>query len=170
MFKSIAAAGLLAASSMFMTAAPAMADCQDAKVAGTVAGAVIGGLLGSQFGHGGGRTAATVGGVLLGGFAGHEIARDSCHDKRYDAYYYNETYDDAFESRDEDRNYEWDNPYSHHHGYVRPTEYYEDGYEGHDGPCRRFEQRIWVDDQEETGTGVACRRHDGSWKILSQDD
>ncbi len=170
MLKSIAAALLLAASSLAMTASPAMADCEDAKVAGTVGGAIIGGIIGSQFGHGGGRTAATVGGVLLGGLAGHEIVRGSCRDKHYDAYYYNESYDDAFDSRDEDRNYEWENPYSHHHGYVRPTEYYEDGYQGHDGPCRRFEQRIWVDGEEQTGTGVACRRHDGSWKIINNDD
>ena len=169
MFKSIAAAGLLAASSLFMTASPAMADCQDAKVAATIGGAVLGGILGNQFGHGSGRAAATVGGALLGGFAGHEIARDSCRDKHYDAYYYNTTYDDAFDDRD-DRRYDWENPYSHHRGYVRTTEYYDDGYEGHSGPCRAFEQRIWVDGEEETGTGVACRRHDGSWKIVSNDD
>jgi surface antigen len=169
MYKTIAAACLLAASS-FIAATPAMADCQDVKVEGTVAGAIIGGVIGSQFGHGGGRTAATVGGVLLGGIAGNAIARDSCHDKRYDAYYYDNVYDDAFDGRDDDRRYEWENPYSHHHGYVRTTEYYEDGYEGHDGPCRAFEQRIWIDGDEQRGTGVACRRHDGSWKIISDND
>jgi surface antigen len=172
MLKSIAAVGLLAASSMFMTATPALAECHDAKVAGTVGGAIIGGIIGNQFGRGSGRAAATVGGVIVGGLVGREIARDSCRDKRHDAYYYNDSYQDAFESDDEDddRQYAWENPYSHHRGYVRNTAYLADGWEDHDGPCRRFESRVWVDGDEEYGTGIACRRSNGTWQIVSADD
>ena len=168
MLKSIAAALLLAASSLAMTATPAMADCEDSKVAGTVGGAIIGGIIGNQFGHGGGRTAATVGGVFLGGLAGHEIARDSCRDDHYDAYYYNGAYDDAFDNGD-DRRYDWDNPNSHHHGWVRPTDYYADGWRDNDGPCRAFETRMYNDSDEEYGHGVACRTSHGHWKIVSMD-
>ena len=168
MLKSIAAVGLLAASSLFLAATPAFADCHDEKVAGTVGGAIIGGIIGNQYGHGSGRTAATVGGAILGGIAGHEITKDACKDKHYDAYYYNDTYDEAFEDRD-DGEYNWENPYSHHRGYIHTTEYMEDGYRDYDGPCRRFEQRVWVDGEEDYGTGVACRRPNGAWQIVSND-
>ncbi len=168
MLKSFAAATLFAASTLFMTAAPAHADCEDAKAAGTVGGAIVGGIIGNQFGHGGGRAAATVGGVVLGGLAGREIAKDSCRDERYDAYYYDDAYDDAFENGD-DRRYEWSNPHSHNHGWVRPTDYYEDGWEDHHGPCRAFETRIWNDGDEEYGHGVACQTRHGRWKIVDMD-
>ena len=166
MIKSITAVCLISLGLM-AGASPAFADCRDVKVEGTVAGGIIGGIIGNQFGHGSGKTAATIGGVILGGIAGNAIARDSCRDKHYDAYYYGNTYDDAFNSRDE-RDYGWENPYSHNRGSVRPTDYYEDGYRDHPGPCRRFEQRIWIDGREETGTGIACRNPDGSWQILNE--
>jgi len=67
------------------------------------------------------------------------------------------------------RRYEWENPNSGHHGWIRPTEWYEDGYHGHDGPCRAFEATTWVDDDKETASGVACRRHNGTWKIINED-
>ena len=164
MIKSISIAGIVA-TGLFVGGTPALADCHDAKVEGTVGGAIVGGVIGSQFGRGGGRTAATVGGVLLGGLAGNAIARDSCRDERADEYYYDNTYYDAFDSRDNDRQYEWHNPYNNHRGYVRPTAYYDDGYRGHSGPCREFEQHIWVDGREETDTGIACRERDGSWRV-----
>jgi len=172
MLKSIAAVSLLAASSLFMAATPAFADCHDEKVAGTVGGAIIGGIIGNQFGHGSGRAAATVGGAVVGGLVGHEITKDACKDKRYDAYYYNESYQEAFDDEDynDSRRYEWDNPYNHHRGYVRTTEYMEDGWQDYDGPCRRFESRMWVDGEEEYGSGIACRTRSGTWKVVSADD
>src|SRR5262245_44805954 len=100
MYKSIVAATLIAASSMFMTATPALADCSAVKAAATVGGAIVGGSIGNQFGRGAGRAAATVGGAILGGLVGREIAKDSCRDKRYDAYYYDDSYDEAFNSDD----------------------------------------------------------------------
>ena len=167
MLKSMAV-GLIAAGSLFAAAAPALADCEDSKAAGTVGGAIIGGIIGNQFGHGGGRAAATVGGAILGGIAGHEIAKDSCRDERYDAYYYDDAYNDAFEYGD-DRRYEWRNPHSHRRGWVRPTEYYEDGWHDNDGPCRAFETRVYDGDDEEYAHGVACRTGRGRWKIVNME-
>lgn len=167
MFRSISMAVVLMVGSMFATS-PASANCKDVEVAGTVAGAIVGGIIGNQFGHGRGRTAATVGGVVLGGIAGNAIARDSCKDKRSDQYYYDDAYYDSFNGDDE-RRYDWDNPYNNHSGYVQATDYYEDGYNGYEGPCRQFEQRIYIDGQEEVGTGVACRNSDGTWRIVSHD-
>jgi len=140
----------------------------DADVAvGTGLGAIVGGVIGNQFGHGSGRTAATIGGVILGGIAGNAIAKDSCKDDHHDAYYYNNTYYDAFNDADEGEEYSWRNPYSNNYGYVTAGEYYEDGYQDYSGPCREFEQRVYIDGRPETATGVACRQPDGTWRIVS---
>lgn len=140
----------------------------DADVAvGTGLGAIVGGIIGNQFGKGSGRTAATIGGVVLGGVVGNQIAKDACKDDRHDAYYYNDTYVDAFNDPDEGEEYGWRNPHSNNYGYVSAGEYYDDGYEGYAGPCREFEQRVYIDGRPETATGVACRQSDGSWRIVS---
>jgi surface antigen len=140
----------------------------DADVAvGTGLGAVVGGIIGNQFGKGSGRTAATIGGIVLGGIAGNAIAKDACKDKNHDAYYYNNTYYDAFNDPDEGDEYEWRNPHTDNHGYVTAGDYYDDGYNGYAGPCRQFEQRVYIDGRAETATGVACRQPDGTWRIVS---
>lgn len=141
-------------------------DCGADVAIGTGLGAIVGGVIGNQFGKGSGRTAATIGGVVLGGIAGNAIAKDACEDDRHDAYYYNNTYYDAFDSDDE-REYEWRNPYTNNYGYVTPGDYYDDGYQGYEGPCREFSQRVFIDGHPETAYGVACRQNDGSWRIVS---
>lgn len=141
--------------------------CDTDEVVGTGLGAIVGGVIGNQFGHGSGKTAATIGGVILGGIAGNAIAKDSCKDQHADAYYYNNTYYDAFNDRDEGEEYNWRNPYSNNYGTVSAGEYYEDGYEGYSGPCREFEQSVYIDGRPETATGVACRQGDGTWRIVS---
>ena len=142
-------------------------DC-DADVAiGTGLGALVGGIIGNQFGHKSGKTAATIGGVVLGGIAGNAIAKDACKDKHHDAYYYNNSYYDAFNDPDDGDEYEWRNPYTNNYGYVSAGEYYDDGYQGYDGPCREFEQRVYIDGRPETATGVACRQPNGTWRIVS---
>lgn len=142
-------------------------SCDTDVAVGTGLGAIVGGVIGNQFGHGSGRTAATIGGVILGGIAGNAIAKDACKDKRHDAYYYNNSYYDAFNDPDEGDEYEWRNPYSNNYGYVTAGSYYDDGYEGYSGPCREFEQRVYIDGHPETATGVACRQPDGTWRIVS---
>jgi surface antigen len=54
-----------------------------------------------------------------------------------------------------------------HYGHVTPGETWEDGYAGHDGPCREFSQRVFIDGRPETAYGVACRQSDGSWRTVS---
>lgn len=142
-------------------------NCDGDVAVGTGLGAVVGGIIGNQFGHGSGRTAATIGGVILGGIAGNAIAKDTCKDDRYDAYYYNDTYYDAFNDPDEGDEYGWRNPNTNNYGYVTAGEYYEDGYQNYAGPCREFEQRVYIDGRPETATGVACRQGDGTWRIVS---
>jgi surface antigen len=141
-------------------------SCDGDVAAGTIIGGVLGGVIGNQFGKGSGKTAATVGGVILGGIAGNQIAKDACNDDRQDAYYYNDTYADALSNGDDGREYEWRNPHTRNYGYVTPGDYYEDGYDGYDGPCREFSQRVYIDGRPETAYGVACRQPDGSWRIV----
>ena len=141
-------------------------DCGADVAIGTGLGAIVGGVIGNQFGKGSGRTAATIGGVVLGGIAGNAIAKDACKDQNHDAYYYNNTYYDAFNG-DEGEEYEWRNPHTSNYGYVTAGEYYDEGYGGYSGPCREFEQRVYIDGRPETATGVACRQPDGTWRIVS---
>lgn len=149
------------------TYAQSSSSCDADVAVGTGLGAIVGGVIGNQFGKGSGRTAATIGGVILGGIAGNAIAKDACKDDRHDAYYYNDTYSDAFASGDEGEEYEWRNPHTNNYGYVTPGETYDDGYEGYEGPCREFSQRVFIDGRPETAYGVACRQGDGSWRIVS---
>ena len=143
-------------------------NCSNGDVAvGTGLGAVVGGIIGNQFGHGSGKTAATIGGVILGGIAGNAIAKDACGNERDDAYYYNNSYYDAFSDTNDGEQYQWRNPYTNNYGYVTAGDYYEDGYGGYDGPCREFEQRVYIDGRPETATGIACRQPDGTWRIVS---
>jgi surface antigen len=141
-------------------------NCEADVAVGTGIGAVVGGIIGNQFGRGGGRAAATIGGVILGGIAGNAIAKDSCRDERYDAYYYNDTYAEAFDDPDEGDEYAWRNPHTNNYGYVTPGDRYDDGYADYAGPCREFEQRVYIDGQPETATGVACKQQDGTWRIV----
>ena len=142
--------------------------CNDVDIAvGTGLGGLVGGIIGSQFGKGSGKTAATIGGVILGGIAGNAIAKGACKDKRQDAYYYNNAYYDSFNDPEEDERYEWNNPYTNNHGYVSAGEYYEDGYQDYDGPCREFTQTVYIDGRPEQATGVACRQPNGTWRIVS---
>lgn len=143
-------------------------SCNDVDIAvGTGLGGLVGGIIGNQFGKGSGKTAATIGGVILGGIVGNSIAKDACKDKRQDAYYYNDAYYSSFNDPEEDERYEWNNPYTDNHGYVSAGEYYEDGYEDYEGPCREFTQTVYIDGRPEQATGVACRQPNGTWRIVS---
>ena len=143
-------------------------SCNDVDIAvGTGIGGLVGGIIGSQFGKGSGKTAATIGGVILGGIAGNAIAKDACKDKRQDAHYYNNAYYDSFNDPDEDERYEWSNPYTNNHGYVSAGQYYDEGYQDYDGPCREFTQTVYIDGRPEQATGVACRQPNGTWRIVS---
>ncbi len=127
--------------------------------AGTIIGAVAGGVIGNQFGRGRGRTVATIAGVLLGGALGNRIADD----RRCNNYYQRDAYYEAFEYDDGDHRTRWDNPYSDDYGYIEARDTYRDD---HGRTCREFTQTIFVEGRRETATGVACRRSDGTWRII----
>ena len=56
-------------------------------------------------------------------------------------------------------------PVQRQYGYVTPiSEYYDEGF---DGPCREFEQTVYINGTRAEAHGVACRDGDGSWRIVN---
>ena len=127
---------------------------------GTVAGAVGGGIIGSQIGGGRGQMIATGLGTLLGAWAGNEIGASL------------DRADYAFAREAEQRAYtapigqqiSWSNPESGNYGTITPT---RQGVTASGEDCREFEQTIYVGGRAETGVGVACKRADGRWDVIS---
>ncbi|MBN4051648.1 glycine zipper 2TM domain-containing protein [Parvibaculum lavamentivorans] len=129
-------------------------------VIGGIAGAALGGFLGSKIGSGSGRTVATIGGALAGGLLGNQAVTNlTCQDQR--AVY--DTTQSTLEQYPSGRAATWNNPDSGNWGTVTPTQTYVNA-RGQN--CRQFEQIIYIDGNPETGTGVACRQPNGSWKIV----
>ena len=149
-----------------LTATIALGACEGIQNSGTkekigsVAGAIGGGVIGSQIGGGSGRLIATGVGTLLGAWVGNEIG--SSLDKA----------DYAYAQQAEQRAYtapigqtiSWNNPQSGNYGSVTPI---RDGATASGDYCREYEQTIYVNGRAETGVGVACKRSDGSWDIVS---
>ena len=127
---------------------------------GTAAGAIGGGVIGSQIGGGSGQFIATGVGTLLGAWIGNEIG--SSLDRA----------DMAYAQKAEQRAYSapigqtisWNNPESGNYGTVTPI---RDGSTASGEYCREYEQTIYVDGRAETGVGVACKRADGTWDVIS---
>ncbi len=127
---------------------------------GTVAGAVGGGLLGGQIGGGNGQIVAAAAGTLLGAWIGNEVGKSL--DKA----------DIAYARRAETQAYAaplgqqiaWNNPESGNYGTVTPI---RDGSTASGDYCREYEQTIYVGGRAETAVGVACKRNDGSWEVIS---
>ena len=127
---------------------------------GSIAGAVGGGVLGAQVGGGSGQIIAASVGTMLGAWVGSEIG--SSLDKA----------DYGYAQQAEARAYEaplnqqiaWNNPESGNYGTVTPI---RDGSTASGDFCREYEQTIYVGGRAETGVGVACKRDDGKWEVVS---
>jgi surface antigen len=128
---------------------------------GTIVGAGMGALLGSQLGGGKGQMAAVAIGALAGAWVGGELGQSL--DKADKAYMGRST-QDSLEYGKTGTAMSWRNPDSGNSGTVTPTQTYQKAGGEY---CRSFEQTIYVDGKEETGTGRACRQPDGTWKIVS---
>jgi len=134
---------------------------REKETVGTVAGAGLGALLGSQLGGGKGKFAAIALGTLAGAWAGSEIGKSL---DKADKQYAQRTAQDALEYNNVQQASTWRNPDSGNSGTVTPTSTFRDS-DGTD--CRDFETSIYVDGEQEKGTGKACRQADGTWKIAS---
>ncbi len=143
-----------------------LAGCSDTngpgtkQVVGALGGAALGGFVGSQIGGGTGRLIATAAGTAIGAFVGSEIGRSMDEVDRMKA----SRAQQQATSAPIGQTITWNNPDSGNQGSYTPT---NDGYTQNGRYCRQFRETITVDGQTETGTGVACRRADGTWEIMS---
>lgn len=136
----------------------ALAGCQGMRKedAGALTGAAVGGAVGHNFGSGSGKVLATFAGAVLGAFAGSNIGRrldvyDEMQAQR--ALEYNRTGDQTT----------WVNPDSGKQVVFVPTETYQRDSGQY---CREYRTQVEVGGRVEEAYGTACRRPDGSWKIV----
>ncbi|MAF95045.1 MAG: hypothetical protein CMM60_04750 [Rhodospirillaceae bacterium] len=142
-----------------------LAACQSMQdnpkqTGGTLLGAGLGALVGSQVGGGKGKLAAVAVGALAGAWAGSEIGKSL---DKADRLYAQRNAQDGLEYTQTGQSKSWRNPDSGNSGTITPTRTYRTA-EGKN--CRDFETTIYVDGKQETGTGRACRRTDGTWQIV----
>ncbi len=130
------------------------------QAGGTLLGAGLGALLGSQVGGGKGKLAAVAVGALAGAWAGSEIGKSL---DKADRIYAQRNAQDGLEYSQTGQSKAWRNPDSGNSGTLTPTRTYRTA-EGRN--CRDFETTIYVDGKQETGSGRACRRTDGTWQII----
>lgn len=127
---------------------------------GSVVGAIGGGLLGGQVGGGNGRIVAASVGTLLGAWVGNEVGKSL---DKADYAYARQAEAKAYEAP-LNQQISWNNPESGNYGTVTPI---RDGSTASGDYCREYEQTIYVDGRAETGVGVACKRDDGRWEVVS---
>lgn len=139
----------------------ACAEGREGESLGTVAGGALGALLGSQIGGGKGQLAAVAIGAIAGAWAGSELGKKMDEE---DKVYAQRTAQDAMEYNKAGQTSTWRNPESGNSGTVTPVHTYENA-TGKD--CREFETSIFVEGEQEKGTGTACRQADGTWQIES---
>lgn len=153
---------MLLLASAVISASLALSGCADRgnkETVTSIAGAALGGLLGAQFGGGKGQLVTTGLGVLLGALAGSELGRTLDDVDRLKA---NKAATTAHTSPI-GHGINWNNPETGNRGTVTAV---RDGTSQDGLYCREFQQTITVESKTQTGTGVACRRPDGTWRIV----
>jgi len=149
--------GTLIAATVLQSAAPAYAGREDV---GNIVGGIIGGVIGSQIGGGNGKTAATIIGAIAGSMIGGNIGRD-LDDGDHRAI--GDAQRDCFQ-RDVGQRVDWDgNRYGSRSGARGSFTSTREGYNYRTGEyCREYESVINVRGRQETTSGIACTRQDGS--------
>lgn len=143
----------------------ALVGCESLQQSGTkekiggATGAIVGGILGSKVGGGNGRLFATGIGVLLGTLVGSEVGRSL---DKSDMLYAQQANTSAH-TAPLGKAISWNNPETGNSGAVTPV---RDGSDTYGRYCREYEQTIYVDGRQETGTGIACKRNDNTWEIV----
>ncbi|HJO72555.1 MAG TPA: RT0821/Lpp0805 family surface protein [Rhodospirillales bacterium] len=142
-----------------------LAACTDVEgkpkqTVGTLLGAGLGALAGSQIGGGKGQLAAVAIGALGGAWLGSEAGKSL---DKADQVYAERTAQNTLENNKKGQTSKWRNPDSGHAGSYTPTRTYQTA-SGRN--CREFETTVEIDGKSETATGTACRRADGTWKLV----
>lgn len=124
---------------------------------GAVIGGVAGGALGSRVGRGDDRLAATIIGTVAGAVIGGSIGRSL--DKADET-----CMGQAFEHAHTGERVRWTNPDTGARYDITP----ERTYRRDDGRyCRNYKADATIGGRTRKVTGVACRRSDGTWDIVS---
>lgn len=144
----------------FITASSlSLVACEPGQNTGgsTAVGAIAGGMLGSALFHGNGQWAGILGTAVVGGIVGNKIGQDMDRRDRMNmqsAIVHTPVGKEAtWKNADTDRTY-----------VVRPVKNYRSKNNNY---CREFQTRILVAGKWQQGYGRACRRPDGTWKIVS---
>lgn len=146
---------------------------------GVLSGGAIGGALGSLFGSGSGKILAAVGGTVVGALIGGSIGKSM---DRQDRMRLNHAVASG-------RDTHWRNPDNGNEYWVEPTPAYSRDYRNYhtyrddhddrgyrrgrryrryrgDEPCRDYTTRAIIGGKKETIYGRACRKADGTWKVV----
>jgi surface antigen len=128
---------------------------------GTILGAGIGALAGSQMGKGKGKLVTVALGALGGAFAGAKFGKLLDDVDRLKA---NQAQQNALEKNADGISSTWQNPNTGHNGEITPktTQKVASG-----EYCREYEHKIIVDGEQEVVKGTACRKSDGSWRVIN---
>jgi surface antigen len=99
-------------------------------------------------------------GALAGGLVGNQVGAylDRQDQQRS---YQNATY--ALNNVPDGQAAKWSNPTNQTSGYTRPIETTQTA---SGQTCREFQTGVTAQGQSSSGTGVACRQPDGTWKIV----
>ena len=142
----------------------ALAGCAQSSMGtsqttGGLVGGLAGGLIGSRFGSGTGKLLAVGTGAVVGALLGSELGKKlDDNDKRQ-----MESVNQRVYSAPIGQPIEWQNPSSGNRGTIMAT---REGTSQSGEYCREFTQTIVVGGQTQSAYGVACRQHDGAWKIV----
>ena len=101
-------------------------------------------------------------GALGGAFAGSQLGQALDDIDRLKA---NETQQSALENNKDGVSSTWKNPNTGNSGSIKPTRTTRK--QGSSENCREYEHEIIVDDQKEVVKGTACRKSDGSWRVIN---
>ena len=113
-------------------------------------------------GDGKGKLVAVAIGALGGAFAGSQLGKALDDIDRLKA---NETQQSALENNRDGVSSTWKNPNTGNSGKVTPTQTVRKESSAED--CRNYEHEILVDGQKEVVKGTACRKSDGSWRVIN---
>ena len=121
----------------------------------TAVGALTGGLAGGLLFHGEGQWAGVLGGAILGGIVGNHVGRNMDEQDRRNM-------QSAIVNTPVGQQASWTNSNTGSTYVVQPVKTYH----RHNEYCREFQTKIKIGGEWKKGYGKACRKPDGSWKIV----
>ena len=144
-----------------LTSACIQSQPNQKQTIGTLLGAGAGALLGSQIGDGKGQLAAVAIGALGGAFLGSEVGKSLDEVDRLQA---GKAQQAALENNRSGQVASWRNPDTGNSGTITPKSAVQTAAGEY---CRGYEHEIKVDGRSEVVQGTACRKPDGTWRVIN---